>query len=489
MRWIIIVGSMGVVSFSIIFFLSHFIREKKQQLKKEENRAGLLDWFKPGVRYIVKCHKKRIVDLFSRKRLECLQRIYVGKGKEELVELYAVQLGSIVALFVIIIFLLLSMTIWMRGGGSLLYQGNRISRNAPEGNAKVVHLEAEAAGDKQSMDLVVNPQGYTAEQREAKFSEAKRYVQKHYLGENVSADKVKKTLSLVSAIPNSAVLVEWQLDSNHFIQSDGTIAQDKLDEKTSVEIMAILSYGEESERIPFELTLVPPEKSNTERLWEAWKQEQKQLDAETEEEAYLQLPNKVNSIPVSYRKSESTSWYIVVLIGILGIPVLVFGFDSRLRQMVDAREKELRMDYPEMLEQFVLLVGAGLTVKGAWLRITSDYCSKQKQDGKRYVYEEMLVTVREMENGMSETRAYEMFGKRIGILPYMKFSTLLVQNLRKGSADLLRILEYEAVDAFRVRKEQAKTLGEEAGTKLLLPMMFMLLIVFVMILYAAFRSM
>lgn len=99
------------------------------------------------------------------------------------------------------------------------------------------------------------------------------------------------------------------------------------------------------------------------------------------------------------------------------------------------------------------------------------------------------MTEREMQNGMGEERAYELFAKRTGILCYMKFSALLTQNLRKGSADMLRLLEQEAQDAFQKRKEQAKEAGEKAGTKMLFPMMLMLLIVFVMILYAAFRSM
>lgn len=131
-----------------------------------------------------------------------------------------------------------------------------------------------------------------------------------------------------------------------------------------------------------------------------------------------------------------------------------------------------------------------MTMKGAWMRIATEYLSKRDEGKQRYrfVYEEMLVTMREMESGMSEVKAYELFGKRVGLLSYMKFSTLLVQNLRKGSDDLLRILEYEAVDAFRERKEQAKALGEKAGTKLLMPMMLMLLIVLSMIIFAAFRS-
>jgi tight adherence protein C len=61
--------------------------------------------------------------------------------------------------------------------------------------------------------------------------------------------------------------------------------------------------------------------------------------------------------------------------------------------------------------------------------------------------------------------------------------------MKKGSDDLLKALEYEVTDAFRQRKENAKALGEEAGTKLLMPMMLMLVIVFAIILYAAFHNM
>ena len=166
-------------------------------------------------------------------------------------------------------------------------------------------------------------------------------------------------------------------------------------------------------------------------------------------------------------------------------------FDSRIRQRIEYRETELRLDYPEMLEQFILLMGAGLTIRGAWQKIALEYQKKYESGNRKYrfVYEEMLVTIRELESGMSERKAYELFGKRTGILAYMRFSTLLVQNLRKGSADLLRLLEYEAVDAFRERKEHAKKLGEEASTKLLMPMLLMLVVVLTMIIYAAFRSM
>ena len=122
--------------------------------------------------------------------------------------------------------------------------------------------------------------------------------------------------------------------------------------------------------------------------------------------------------------------------------------------------------------------------------MTEEY-KRECQNGskKHYLYEEMLLTERQLDNGMNEAKAYELFGRRMGLLKYMKFSTLLVQNLKKGSADLLKILEYEAMDVLKERRENAKILGEQAGTKLLMPMVIMMAEVFAIIIFAAFQSM
>ena len=56
----------------------------------------------------------------------------------------------------------------------------------------------------------------------------------------------------------------------------------------------------------------------------------------------------------------------------------------------------------------------------------------------------------------------------------MRFGALLSQNLRKGTKGLNDLLRLEAIQSFEERKARARRLGEEAGTKLLLPMFLML---------------
>ena len=84
--------------------------------------------------------------------------------------------------------------------------------------------------------------------------------------------------------------------------------------------------------------------------------------------------------------------------------------------------------------------------------------------------------------------AYEKFGKRCGVAPYMKFGALLAQNTKKGNKGLADILKMEAIQAFENRKSVAKQKGEEASTKLLFPMFGMLAVVMVIVIIPAFLS-
>ncbi|MDO4842640.1 MAG: hypothetical protein Q3982_08210, partial [Phoenicibacter congonensis] len=71
---------------------------------------------------------------------------------------------------------------------------------------------------------------------------------------------------------------------------------------------------------------------------------------------------------------------------------------------------------------------------------------------------------------------------------YSKLSTLLVSNIKKGNSELLRALQEEADRSFEERRSIARQMGEEAGTKLLLPMMIMLGVTLVIIMIPAYFS-
>ena len=91
----------------------------------------------------------------------------------------------------------------------------------------------------------------------------------------------------------------------------------------------------------------------------------------------------------------------------------------------------------------------------------------------------------EMESGVSESEAYRRFGERCGQAKYKTFATLLIQNLQKGSRQMADMLERESTEAWEERKRKARVLGEAAATKLLVPMIMMLIVVMAIVMIPA----
>ena len=121
--------------------------------------------------------------------------------------------------------------------------------------------------------------------------------------------------------------------------------------------------------------------------------------------------------------------------------------------------------------------------------MSNRYSAKRKTGIKRAGYEDMLITYRKISEGAGELQAIEDLGKASESKEYRKLSMLLLQNIKKGSKDLIDTLEKEEKYAFELRKQKAIKAGEEASTKLLIPMGGMLFIVIVILVVPAVMQM
>jgi len=199
------------------------------------------------------------------------------------------------------------------------------------------------------------------------------------------------------------------------------------------------------------------------------------------------LPEAVDGRKVIWKKpSLHMGAYLGVLV-VIGAALVWIQQKKRIQKLEQQRKIQLIRDYPEILFKMAMLLGAGLTLKGTFRKIAEEY-REQKPEKLRYAYEEMWAACKEMENGVGEAAAYEKFGKRCGEPGYIKLGSILSQNLKKGAKGLQELLEQEAETGFEDRKHAARKLGEEAGTKLLFPMMLMLAIVLVVLTVPAVMS-
>ena len=206
--------------------------------------------------------------------------------------------------------------------------------------------------------------------------------------------------------------------------------------------------------------------------------------AQEEASGTLALPDAVYGEPVSWYAQMVDRWMYMGLLTAAAVCLLVVGRRREEEQKAKERERSMQMDYPDIISRLSLYMNAGMSTRSAWERIADGY-EKRRRKGSRPAYEEMLTTLHVMQSGVPETNAYERFGIRCRIPSYLKLGTLLGQNLRKGNKDLPRLLEEEAREAFEDRKALAKKLGEECESKLLFPMLLLLVTILVMVMYPA----
>lgn len=364
-----------------------------------------------------------------------------------------------------------------------------VSRNSQGQGEREEKLKVRIGDTEENMTITVGEQEYTQEQLDKVFREAGEQLEELVLGENESLDEVRSNLNLVGSLPDTGISVSWEVDEYEAMNQQGELKTENLtDEGTLVKLTAVLSYKEETAEVTFFARLYPPKLNQTEKQLKKLSEEIERMDEETKEDEYLSLPSDVDGIPVIWKYGRNFRAVGLLLIGAAAALFLYAEEQEKQKNRKKERELQMALDYPQMVSKLTLYLGAGMTVRKAWYRIAEDYELQKEEKGNREVYEEMLYTMHEIQGGGSEGECYEKFGERCALPAYKKFGAMLSQNLKKGTKGLAPLLKQEADNAFEERKSLAKRLGEEAGTKMLLPMFLMLAVVLVIIVVPAFFS-
>ena len=365
-----------------------------------------------------------------------------------------------------------------------------IMRNSYGGGKKVAEYELEVEGEEQTFQIEVGEQEYSVKEIRDIFREVTDKLDSVVLGENKSFDHVEKNLNLVTGLEGYPVKIQWQLDSYTAMNLYGELQEENLvQEGTLVELRATISYMEEETIYVRHANVYPVTRKGADKLLYEIEQKVRQLEKDTRQKESFTLPEEIEGKKLTWSQKKENRWYYVLLLGIVLCVYLVYRESEKVTKEKRQRADQLLRDYPEVISKLTMLLSTGATVRSAWEKIVENYERQKDSMGTHVVYEEMAMSLREMQGGISEAETYERFGKRCGVTAYVKFGTLLSQNLRKGSKGMLDVLRMEAIQSFENRKSTAKRLGEEAGTKLLMPMLGMLAVVFIIVMVPAFLSM
>ena len=296
--------------------------------------------------------------------------------------------------------------------------------------------------------------------------------------EDDSQNKVKADVSATYSFQPSGV-----------VASDGTLRDDRIAaEGSPVQVTAELKCdGRQVEHVFYFMAFPDTEKSTDDIIEDLGEEI---IARNAGEGGYLSLPSEIDGVDIRWSVPEKSGTYNILLLGVFAAVGLFVAKREDKKKKAKEKRIELERGYPMMVSALSLLIGSGMTVTAAWERIVSAYL-KRVEDGRKRdaVYEEMLLTSRQIKDGKSEKESLTYFAEHTDLGIYRKLISMILQNLRKGGRDLDLMLEREVENAYIMLRNQAKTKGAEASTKMLVPMMLSLLVVIVVIIVPAIFTM
>lgn len=169
---------------------------------------------------------------------------------------------------------------------------------------------------------------------------------------------------------------------------------------------------------------------------------------------------------------------VAVLFGVCLGYVAIYNVE---KQVAD-RHLSISFDLPDFTNKILILSGAGLSIRAAIVKISKDLPKETP------FYQELKRCVFAMENGETVESAMDTLCMKCNMPEVRRMTSVLIQNMNRGGTDVLLALKEIGKELWNERRATAKRVAEQAGTKLLFPMMLMLLAVIIIVAAPAVMS-
>lgn len=368
---------------------------------------------------------------------------------------------------------------------------------------KIEELKIDILNENESLEKVNSKLNFKTDLGEgikATYTFEPKKIDEYYDKYSKKNRKVKKSTKS-EATKSDAAEFKYYVEYQNVIDGSGNVSNENFKQiefctgyivvQLSTEIKGKEgSYKSEKYMLP--VRVVSRELSPIEAFKVAFKKEVANSDKETIDEDTIKLPKVINDFKVTYREKRNLGFLLMPIFGIL-VAILL---DARDKEQEKEKQKRrirlLEIDFAQIISKILLYVSSGMTIRNSFIRLAEQY-QKNKKEDKNYephvAYEELIVVKNKLTSGYSEINAYEEMAKNVNMRVYTRFLNIIIQSIKNGNKDLKNILNMEVQDALYERKQNAKKLGEEASTKLVLPLMMMLSIIMVVIMVPAFMGM
>ena len=373
----------------------------------------------------------------------------------------------------LLLFLLLVIAIMADMTSERVLNEGYVERDGIAGEKKELYFQLDVGDflENYSYLLEVQPMMPTKEEVERSFAETITQIELDF-------QEIHEKVPIKKEYLSGMVEADWSFQPYGIISQAGEIDVDKCEEEMIIDAQVKLSCGEYERIHTFSFLIKRPELSKQEYILQ---QIEEWLEDEMEKEGSnrVLLPSEIDGIPLIWKEKKEYVTPKIIFLEMVAIVLMWMTAKRKMREEEKRKVIELEREYPDIVSQLALLLGAGMTTRQAWNRIAMQYKFKRENGmlAEKLVYEAVLRMNRRFMEGESEREVYQNFLKEISAPSYRKLVRILLGNLEKGTQFVADHLAEESRCAFEKRILQAKKSGEEASTKMMLPLSLMLVIV------------
>jgi tight adherence protein C len=160
---------------------------------------------------------------------------------------------------------------------------------------------------------------------------------------------------------------------------------------------------------------------------------------------------------------------------------------QELQKKLDRHRQTIVLELPELLNRLLLMVNAGENVMRALER-----CLQHRQGPGQMqhpLYAELKAALDAIGRGETLAAAIEEFGRRCAVPEAKMFASTLLVNARRGGETFVASLQELSRTLWERRKAVARTLGEQASSRMAFPLVLVFLLIMVLVGTPAMLSM
>jgi hypothetical protein len=356
------------------------------------------------------------------------------------------------------------------------FDGRIEKRNLDQGKMVEV-LKARSGKNQTQIDFEIPRRKLSDREVQSYFKRAKMELDDTLLGKNESLDSVQEDLVLKESYVGGKVLSQWDVDGE-IISADGKIHNYKLKKSRLVPLSVTFSLDGRIKEYRFYVRVKRFDARVAAVYSGALRDETDRLMKDKSEKRFIQLPKVISNQNVVWsKKVDDRGLYLELLLVFI---LMIFPMMEKEKELQERKRREqvLSEDYPKIVEKLSLYISSGMSVRKAMSLIKKGYEKRlliidEKRDG----FELVKNCAQFLENGASESECFSMLSNGSSHRDYKRLSLILLQNLKGGNSELKNVLMKEVYDAQSKSRKLMKMRGEMISTKLVVPLMGMLLVV------------